>query len=150
MTELLQILNIIQQSTAFKIAQMAGVALVALSWIGVVIFVSKDSERRYKNERLRVFATILAIALYIPGLIIYLVIRPAKTLHEELSTKLLEDAVHDAGQCTVCKTSNSDKHRFCTRCGQALLKACPECGEGVRHHWAHCPHCQSRLAPVVE
>jgi hypothetical protein len=53
----------------------------------------RDAKARLREPLQRALAVLVSVVLFIPGVIIYLVLRPAKTIEEEYLTTLEEEAL---------------------------------------------------------
>ena len=69
-----------------------GAFLVAL-WASLIYWTWRDAKARLREPEQRALAVLVSVVLFIPGVIIYLVLRPAKTIEEEYLTTLEEEAL---------------------------------------------------------
>src|SRR5215212_9018609 len=111
--------------------------LVAL-WIASVWWTFRDIRARTTDIFLQVAATLLVAVFSFPGLLIYVILRPPKTLAQLYEDSLEEEAflqgiqVHNS--CPVCKQRVEPDFIFCTCCERPLMlrwKMCPYCGTSV-------------------
>jgi RNA polymerase subunit RPABC4/transcription elongation factor Spt4 len=111
-------------------------------WVAIVIWVARDSVARSKNLIFQVGAIALAIALNIFGLLIYLIIRPQKTLTEsfqqELEQKILSEREDD---CQKCGRPLPLEFQFCPGCGEEARHHCRKCHKLITKTWEVCPYC---------
>ena len=70
-----------------------GVAFLAAFWLSLIFWTSRDSRARMKDSRLRVLAILVVIVLFIPGVLIYLLLRPQQTLEDAYLRTLEEEAL---------------------------------------------------------
>src|SRR3989304_8390836 len=66
---------------------------LAALWLGLVIWTYRDIRARTQDRLLQVLAALLVALLNIPGVIIYLILRPPRTLDEEYQHTLEEEAL---------------------------------------------------------
>lgn len=111
-------------------------------WVAIVIWVARDSVARSKNLVFQVGSIALAIALNIFGLLIYLIIRPQKTLTEsfqqELEQKILSEREDD---CPKCNRPLPLEFQFCPSCGEEARHRCRKCHKLITKTWEVCPYC---------
>ena len=88
--------------------------------------------------------------LTVPGLILYLLLRPRRTLEEEYLASLEEEALlaSIAGRltCPGCGRSVDADWRICPSCTTLLRKACTDCGRILELAWNVCPFCGTAIA----
>lgn len=120
-----------------------------LIWIALIIWVTKDIVNRSKNIFVQVFSILLVTLLNIFGLILYLIIRPSKTLKqryiEEIEKKMFLDTMSDYYNCTKCGTKIEKDFNFCPSCGTSSKTVCKHCGQKVMVDWKICPYCKSEI-----
>ena len=81
------VLLVIQVILAFLAAY-----LLAL-WLSLVIWTYMDIRSRSRDFFARVFAALLVLVLGLPGLLLYLILRPQETLAEQYRRSLEEEAI---------------------------------------------------------
>jgi hypothetical protein len=79
--------NIILVLTGF------GAAFVAALWIALVIWTYRDIRARARDPLVQTLATLLVAVLSLPGILVYLILRPSKTLEEDYQKTLEEEAL---------------------------------------------------------
>ena len=47
--------------------------------------------------------------------------------------------------CQKCGLDNKEQHRFCSKCGEKLVKECPKCHKEIGLESVHCPFCGNNL-----
>jgi hypothetical protein len=70
-----------------------GAAFLLALWLSLIYWTWRDAKARLREPLQRALAVLVSVVLFIPGVIIYLVLRPAKTIEEEYLTTLEEEAL---------------------------------------------------------
>ena len=83
--------NILGNFTLFGIA--FGAAFIAALWLSLVIWTYRDIRSRARDPLARVLAVLVVAVLFLPGLLVYAILRPARTLEEEYQRTLEEEAL---------------------------------------------------------
>jgi len=90
--------NFFLGSETFSFISILFILYIAGLWLSLIIWVTRDVMYRSHNIAFQVFAILLNIFLPILGLLIYLILRPEKTLlevyHEELTYRVRELESH--------------------------------------------------------
>jgi len=135
----------------FEAADWLGIALQIVLvyffvlWAALVIWVARDVVARTKNIAFHVVAILLIIFLNFFGLLIYLILRPQKTLaesyYESLEQKVLgEEEEH----CPSCQHDLPLSFHYCPRCGTEARTPCKKCKKLVSKDWQACAHCGAK------
>jgi hypothetical protein len=139
--------------TGFSIA-----FLVAL-WLSLIFWAYRDIRTRSRDRYMRILAVVVVALLFLPGILIYLILRPGKTLEEEYQSSLEEEAllqtIEDSAVCPGCGRRVHPEWLACPSCHTRLKKKCERCGKVIDLPWNLCPWCETpvsgmqREAPVV-
>jgi len=120
-------------------------AFLAALWLSLVFWAYRDIRSRTRDSFLRILATAVVVLLFLPGIAVYLVLRPARTLEEEYQQTLEEEAllqaVEDSPLCPGCGRRVKDPWIICPSCQTRLKKACHQCGKLMELPWNICPYC---------
>jgi RNA polymerase subunit RPABC4/transcription elongation factor Spt4 len=120
-------------------------AMVAVFWISLVFWVFRDIRTRTGNPLARFFSLLLALFFFLPGVVIYLILRPRTTLEEEYQKTLEEEAllqsVEEAPACPGCGRRIKDDWVLCPSCHTKLRKVCEHCKRLMDLPWNICPYC---------
>ena len=122
-----------------------GGAFLAALWLSLVIWTYRDIRRRARDPLARILAVLVVAVLFLPGIVVYLILRPARTLEEEYQRTLEEEAllqaIEDVSLCPGCGRRVKDNWIFCPGCHTKLKKNCHQCGKLMELPWNLCPYC---------
>jgi RNA polymerase subunit RPABC4/transcription elongation factor Spt4 len=129
-----------------RLAATLLIAYVLVLWLSAVIWVYRDITNRTRDTASQVIAVLLVAVFNLPGLIIYLVIRPQVTLADAYERSLEAEAVlHElqitASACQTCRRPIEDDFNVCPHCRTILREPCRSCSRLVRTSWITCPYC---------
>ncbi len=95
----------------------------------------------------QVLSIALVLVLQLPGLILYLLMRPKQTLAEKYERALEEEYlrrdIEDDHVCPHCQRGVEHDFIICPYCTTELRRRCPNCERTVDLTWALCPFCGS-------
>ncbi len=137
-------------------------------WIAIVIWVTKDIINRTNNILYQIFS-IFTVLLWTPlWIVVYLLIRPSKTLFEkyyeeasieeevdlsEFEEENITKPVSPASEkhiCQKCLFEIQSDYKFCPNCSTALKKDCMGCWKEIKPEWKVCPYCWKNQENQVE
>jgi RNA polymerase subunit RPABC4/transcription elongation factor Spt4 len=122
-----------------------GMAFIAALWLSLVIWTYQDIRRRARDPLARILATLIVAVLFLPGIVIYLILRPAHTLEEDYQHTLEEEAllqsIDDSSLCPGCSRRVKENWIICPNCHTKLKKNCHQCGKLMDLPWNVCPYC---------
>jgi hypothetical protein len=128
-----------------------GGAFLIILWISLIFWTYRDIRSRTRDPLLRILATLVSLLLFLPGLIIYLILRPNRTLEDEYTRTLEEEALLQSVEvnvlCPGCNRRIQDEWIVCPSCHTRLKQTCPNCGHGVQLSWDICPYCANQVSP---
>ena len=123
-----------------------GAFIVAL-WVALVVWTFRDIRARHRDRLVHFLAAALVALLNLPGVLVYLIIRPARTLEEEYQQTLEEEAllqaIEDQSECPGCERHIQEDWLVCPTCQTKLRKPCRSCGRLMELPWNICPYCGS-------
>ena len=136
-------------------------AFFAALWLSLIFWTLRDIRSRTRDTFARILAVIVVTILFIPGIVVYLIIRPARTLEEEYQRTLEEEAllkaIEEINTCPGCGRHTREEWIVCPTCQTRLKKNCPSCRKLLELPWSTCPYCgvtnsdtQSASAPDPE
>ncbi len=131
------------------VAAVAG-AYWAILWLSAIVWTYRDVRDRSTDSTSQVVAVFLVLVFNIPGLFLYLILRPPLTLAEAYERHLETEAIlHEVGEmraCPSCKGRVEPEFFFCPHCAAALREPCDACGKPMSLTWQACPYCGKRRA----
>jgi RNA polymerase subunit RPABC4/transcription elongation factor Spt4 len=127
-----------------------GGAFLAALWISLVIWTNRDIRTRARDPLVQTLATLLVAVLNLPGVLVYLILRPPRTLEEEYQRTLEEEALlqalEDLPLCPGCERRVKDDWQVCPNCHTKLKKTCENCNRLMELPWNICPYCGTPAA----
>ena len=122
-----------------------GGAFVAALWIALVIWTYCDIRARARDPLVQILSALLVAILNLPGVLVYLILRPTRTLEEEYQRTLEEEsllqALEELPLCPGCERRVKDDWQVCPNCHTKLKKTCHNCGKLMELPWNVCPYC---------
>jgi RNA polymerase subunit RPABC4/transcription elongation factor Spt4 len=123
---------------------LAGAFLVAL-WLALVIWTYRDMRSRHRDRLVHILAALMVTLLNLPGVLVYLILRPARTLEEEYQQTLEEEAllqsIEDQSVCPGCERHIREDWLVCPSCHTKIRKHCHSCSRLMELPWNICPYC---------
>lgn len=134
---------------------LAGGYLIVL-WFALAVWTYRDIGTRSKSVVTQIFATLLSLLFFVPGALLYLLMRPRTTLDEAFQRSLEEEYllqdIEEVALCPSCQRQVSDDFILCPHCQAALKQPCTSCNQLIKIGWPVCPYCasdQSELAIAI-
>jgi len=135
--------SFLKQLTTFAVGFSA--AFIAALWLSLIFWTNRDIRKRSRDRAMRILAVVVVTVFFLPGFLIYLVLRPGRTLEEEYQRSLEEEAllqaIEGAALCPGCERHVQPDWIVCPGCGTILKKTCISCGHLIDLPWNICPFC---------
>lgn len=135
----------IYESPIFEWVIKGVLIYLGVLWFAMVIWVGRDIINRTNNILFQVFVILLNIVLPVFGLILYLIIRPSKTLlekyYDELEYNFLSDQASGDEQCPKCEGAIDQDFLYCPSCAQKVKNSCWHCNHIYLSRYVVCPYC---------
>src|SRR3989304_5093820 len=135
-----------------QLAVLAGVVggvWALLLWLSIVVWVYRDIRDRTRGSSLQVLSVFVVLMFFpgfnVPGLALYLMLRPRDTLEEAYARSLEEEALlrelGDEGSCPSCRRLPDKVFQFSPSCQTQLKDQCAKCERLLSFSWVACPYC---------
>lgn len=123
---------------------LGGAYLLAL-WFVLIIWTFRDIGSRSRSVVTQVTSTLLVVLFYVPGFLLYWLLRPKETLDEAYQRSLEEEYLYQDLQelplCPSCQHYVEDEYQICPHCNTQLKEPCHSCARLVDLQWSVCPYC---------
>lgn len=114
----------------------------SILWVALVVWVARDVVGRTRNLVFQVLAIVLTILLNIFGLLIYLIVRPQKTLLESYYEEAEQKALTENEEiCPHCESPLPLEFRYCPHCSAEARLPCTKCKKLMSNNWSTCAYC---------
>ncbi|MBM2809581.1 MAG: hypothetical protein HW416_340 [Chloroflexi bacterium] len=118
---------------------------LAALWIAAIWWTFQDIRSRSASISLQIAATLLVIIFNFPGLLIYFMLRPPRTLSDLYAESLEEEALlrsmNEGSACPSCEHPVEPDFLFCPWCQARLRHHCQRCERPILIRWRICPYC---------
>ena len=136
-------------SEAVRFVLYSTLLYLFVAWLAAAYWAFRDMHDRTENRALPYFAAALILApsplLFVFGVIIYRVIRPAERLGDVYERNLAEEAllaeVEAVKTCRNCDNRVNEEWIICPWCRTRLNRVCPNCERLVGLDWTLCAWC---------
>lgn len=122
-----------------------GAAFLVALWLSLIIWTYRDIRSRARDPLIRILAIIIVALLFLPGVVVYLILRPSRTLEDEYQHTLEEEAllqsIEDVPLCPGCGRRIKATWTVCPNCHTRLKKTCHQCRKLMELSWNICPFC---------
>ncbi len=140
---------------ALQIFIALGAAYLLALWFVLIVWAYRDIESRSKSVITQIFSMLLVVLFFIPGALLYMVLRPKETLDSTFQRSLEEEYLMQDLEatplCPSCQQHIHDDFKVCPNCRTQLRESCPACERLVDLRWNICPYCgesQHRAVPL--
>jgi RNA polymerase subunit RPABC4/transcription elongation factor Spt4 len=122
-----------------------GAAFILALWVSLLIWTYRDIRSRSRNRFIQILAVLLSAILFLPGVLVYLIIRPSHTIEDEYQKSLEEEALYQTIEekplCPGCGRQVEADWIVCANCHIRLKKLCQHCKRLLELPWNLCPYC---------
>ncbi len=129
-------------------------AYILTMWVAAVLWTYRDVHARTHDAMTQVVSVVLVAAFNLPGLLLYLLLRPQETIGERTERQIELDAfLRDMDRqslCPTCERSVDASFVACPHCRTTLATPCRACGRNVADSWVMCPYCLAERPDGVE
>ena len=120
-------------------------AYAALLLIALVIWAFRDIRSRSRDILVQILASLLVLVFNLPGLMLYFILRPRKTLDEGYEQALGQEAllqdIEERYICPSCRRKAEADFVVCPYCYTQLRRQCSHCQRRLNLNWSVCPYC---------
>jgi RNA polymerase subunit RPABC4/transcription elongation factor Spt4 len=120
-------------------------AYLAVVWLASTYWTYKDIGARTRDQVVQVLMVLLVFVFFLPGLLLYLIIRPKLTLSERYDRNLEAQALlrelQEEPACPFCRRRIGADFLACPYCRTTLGVACDQCSRVLSFSWVMCPYC---------
>lgn len=131
--------------TALRLVGIITIAYILVLWIAATLWAHRDIISRTTDKGTQAGMTALVALGNVPGLLLYLALRPPELLTEQYNRQLEAEAflreIRQENACPECNRAITDDFVACPYCAATLQTACPECGRNLKTAWVMCPFC---------
>ncbi|HEX3724429.1 MAG TPA: zinc ribbon domain-containing protein [Nitrolancea sp.] len=129
---------------------LGGAYLLAL-WFALIVWTFQDIQLRSRSVVAQIFSTLVVVLFFVPGVLIYMILRPRDTLDESFQRSLEEEyLLQDLDElllCPTCQHQVEADFSFCPHCRGALRAPCTSCERLIDLRWDICPYCGEEQYP---
>jgi RNA polymerase subunit RPABC4/transcription elongation factor Spt4 len=130
----------------------AGIYFTVL-YVAVAFWVVRDARRRSESWTFAFFSGLLGLGLPFFGVLLYMIVRPPRTLDEERALQLEEQALAEeeiietptVRPCPKCGREIEQDFVICPYCRTQFARRCTGCGKWLRLGWHVCPYCAEEV-----
>ena len=121
------------------------IAYAVILWVGTIVWAYRDIRERTRDGWSQAVAVALVVFFNIPGLGLYLILRPRETLTEAYERRLEAEALMrempERLSCPKCDRPVKEDFLLCPYCRTSLRQPCLGCGRALELAWDACPYC---------
>ena len=122
------------------------IAYGAVLWLGIIVWTYRDIRERTRDTASQVMAALLVVLFNVPGLFLYLILRPTETLTDAYERRLegealIREMAEHRRSCPSCQALVREEFLLCPQCRTKLQEPCSDCGRALELSWAACPYC---------
>ena len=136
-------LSLLRDSLLFGTALLG--AFLAALWVSLVFWTYRDMRQRSQDRLLQTLAALVVLVLGPLGLIVYILLRPPRTLEEAYQHALEEEAllseIEARTACPGCGARTDPEWQICPACQTRLRRRCGSCSRLLELSWRVCPFC---------
>lgn len=131
------------------------IAYLLVVWIAALYWIYRDASARSRDPMMHGIAVGTVFIFNLPGLLLYLILRPKATLTEryehQLEAEALLHEIQEQPACPRCRRKIEPDFLSCPFCRASLRAACEQCAKALAFGWVVCPYCGAeRQQPTPE
>ena len=138
------------ESTVAVVVAILIAYAVVLS-VGAIYWTYRDVRERTRDGWAQAVSVLLVAIFNMPGLMLYLILRPHETLNEAYERRLeaevlMREMPEERPACPGCQRPISEEFIVCPQCRTKLRQPCASCGRPLDLNWTACPYCATPSA----
>ncbi len=118
---------------------------IAVLWVAMLFWTYRDIRQRSRDPIVQASAVLAVLLFFLPGLWVYLILRPRYTLNDLYERSLEEETLlqelEQQKVCPGCKRRVRDDFLICPSCRAHLKEPCTKCERPLNYSWSACPYC---------
>ena len=127
------------------------IAYAVVLSIGAIYWTYRDVRGRTRDGWAQAVSVLLVAIFNMPGLMLYLILRPHETLNEAYERRLeaevlMREMPEERPACPGCQRPISEEFIVCPQCRTKLRQPCASCGRPLDLNWTACPYCATPSA----
>src|SRR5581483_3180100 len=127
------------------VALILFVAYLVIMWVAATLWTYRDIQTRSDDRALQAVCVALVAVFSLPGLVLYVLLRPQESLSERFERQLEAEAfmheIQDEATCPSCRRRVGEQFVRCPYCRAQLASPCEQCGRNLSETWVVCPYC---------
>ncbi|MDI3341087.1 MAG: zinc ribbon domain-containing protein [Sphaerobacter sp.] len=139
---------------AIQVVVALGGAYILALWFALAVWTFQDIQQRSRSVIAQIFSTLVVVLFFVPGVLIYLILRPRETLDEAFQRSLEEEYLlqdlEELPLCPSCQRHVAEDFVYCPYCRTELRQPCPGCERLIDLRWEICPYCGVEQYPAEE
>lgn len=137
-------------------AAIAGVVFgsyLLVMWVGAIVWTYRDIRARTRDPFTHAIAVMVVLVFSLPGILLYMVLRPKETLAEQYDRRLGSEAllheIQEQETCPACRRKIEPDFLACPYCRTTLRVPCDTCHKPMHTTWVLCPYCGADRTPAA-
>jgi RNA polymerase subunit RPABC4/transcription elongation factor Spt4 len=139
---------------AIQVLIALGGAYMLTLWFAIVVWTFQDIQARSRSVVAQIFSTLVVMLFFVPGLLVYMILRPRYTLDDAFQRSLEEEYLmqdlEELPLCPACQQYVEDEWVYCPHCRTELRDTCVACDRLIDLQWEICPYCGTEQYPEDE
>ncbi len=133
------------ESPLLEFAIKGALIYLAVLWFAIVVWVARDIVNRSNNIVFQAAMILLNITLPVFGLVLYMILRPSRTLlqkyYDEMEYDFISEHALQEDHCKQCKELLGQDFLYCPSCSEKVRNSCSNCNHVYLNQYVVCPYC---------